>query len=267
MKIVLDIGGTNTRIASSLDGKTLNEKISFPTEQNYLTALQKISDTAIQLSKNGKISSLVVGLPGLLNPEKTFLVHATNLPDWSNKNLAEDLKIKLNTEVSLENDTTLAALGEANNGAGQNFKRVMYISIGTGYGGAWVIDRKLVTGKFNFEPGQQTIDIENNKNLESYVSGKGLEIKFGESMSNVPNEQIWEEIKKPLITGLHNTYLHWPSDIIILGGGFTFNSKLPIENIKSLIHQKLEFYPELPEVQIAQLADESALYGALRFGN
>lgn len=263
MFIIFDIGGTNLRMASSIDGQTIDHIETRPTPQSYEAGKAAILELANKLMAGKAVNKLTGGVPGLLDENKTMLVKAWHLPDWAGKPLAKDLEESLNAPVSLENDTALGALGEAKHGAGKNYPKVMYVAIGTGLGGAWVINKKLVSGKFGFEPGHQIINFNNNTELESLASGSGLAAMRSNQYKEISEDELWESIGSPLSTGIYNTYLHWPSDIIVLGGGVMINSKLPIEKLKGRLAELLSFYPAIPELAITELGDHSGLYGAL----
>jgi len=62
--------------------------------------------------------------------------------------------------VELENDANAAAYGEYKVGAGRGSRDIFYMMIGTGIGGAIILDGKLWTGSSGFagEVGHITID-------------------------------------------------------------------------------------------------------------
>lgn len=263
MYIVFDIGGTNLRIASSTDGKVLNQTLVFPTPQSYAEGLDLLNREIKKLADNQPVDFISGGLPGLLNEEKTVLVKSWHLEDWTSKPLAKDLENLFNASVKLENDTALGALGEANSGAGKGFERVIYISVGTGLGGAWVINGKLVSGKYNSEPGHQIIEISSKEELENLVSGTSLKKLYGPKLDGMTPFEVWASMTTTLAAGIYNAYLHWPSDIVILGGGVVMKSQPPVEKLKKEVAELLNFYPAAPEITVTQLGDEAGLYGAL----
>lgn len=262
MNIVFDIGGTNLRIANSHDGQNLEKIITKPTPQNYSEGLATLIESIEELSDGG-LTKISGGIPGILNEDKTMLTQARHLQDWVNKPFAKNLEEKFNVPVKLENDTALGALGEANFGAGKDYARVMYMSIGTGFGGAWVINKQLVSGKFGFEPGHQIINFEKTTELEEQVSGNSLIAKYGSDLSKVADDEIWETIKSPLATGLFNTFLHWPSDIIVLGGGVMLNHPPSKEQLNDTLSHFDKIYPFKPIITLSNLNGNTGLFGAL----
>jgi glucokinase len=252
MKIVFDIGGTKFRIARSADGKTLEQSIVLKTPQSYDDALAMFKEQVSILAEGQEIESIAGGVPGMLNPAKTEITRIANLPEWSGKNLVTDLQTALNCQnVKLENDAALGALGESLNGAGKSYNSVGYITIGTGIGGAWVIDSKLVLGSYSFDPGHQVIN-SNGPLCPSCEKAGHLESYIGTP-----------ELKESLMIGLYNTMLYWPTDVIVLGGGVTLHSNWNTDEIKQSITDLSHNHIKVPEIKFAELGDESGLYGAL----
>jgi glucokinase len=264
MYIVFDIGGSSMRIASSEDGKELIGTKVIPTPDTYEVGLSLLVQTAKELANGEEISKVAGGLPGVLNTDRTGLVHARNLSNWNDKPLSTDMALGLKTTVRLMNDASVAALGEAHSGAGKGFERVMYISIGTGYGGAWVVNGELLSGKGGYEPGHQIIDYASSAELESIVSGTALAAKFGTDLQSADIEKLQNEIMQPLVTGLYNSLLHWPSDVIVLGGGVMLNTDISLDILKKELTKLLSSYSPTPEIVKNKLGDKAGLYGALQ---
>jgi glucokinase len=251
MYIVFDIGGTKLRLACSQDGKNLDQVVVKSTPKKYDTALSLMKEQIKILAGESKIKSVRGGVPGVLNPQKTEIMHAANLPDWSNKPFVEDLTEAFDCEIKLENDSALAALGESTQGAGKEFTNVAYITVGTGIGGAWIINKKLIEGSYSFDPGHQVVNP--NGPLCAPCNQPGhLETYIGTP-----------EFDKYFIIGLYNTLKFWPSDIIVLGGGVILHSKLSMNDLEQKLRNILPKYAQKIKVSKVALGDNAGLYGAL----
>jgi len=88
MYLLIDIGGTNTRIAFSPDGVSFNEPKIISTPQNFNEAIKVISQTGQKLVSH-ELQAAVVGLPGPLDQDKTRTMGSHKLPDWQNKPLKQ----------------------------------------------------------------------------------------------------------------------------------------------------------------------------------
>ena len=64
--------------------------------------------------------------------------------------------------MDIANDTAVVGLGEAHRGAGIGYNIVTYITVSTGVGGTRIVDGRIDRRIYGFEPGHQTIDIDNS---------------------------------------------------------------------------------------------------------
>lgn len=252
MFIVFDIGGTKTRIGRSLNGKTLQPISVFPTPKKYTDALTLLKKEFTVLSAGKELQAIVGGVPAILNADKTKLLHMANLPDWSGESLYKDLSRLFSCPIQIENDATLAALGEAHKGAGAGFSSVAYIGIGTGIGGAWVINGELPKLPYSFDIGHQIINPHGPLcpscnmpgHLESYIHNPDLNTE-------------------ELVIGLHNTLLHWPAEIIILGGGVPLHNSWKAKDTANALKKIMPVQGNKLKIAIAKLGDTAGLEGAL----
>ena len=268
MYLVFDIGGTNMRLATSLDGKTLSFTKTVPTPKDFHEGIQTLKQVADELSGGEKIESVAGGLAGPLDKDRTMLVKSPHIGGWVGKNFKKELEKALNTLVSLENDADLTALGEANFGAGKNYKIVAYLTISTGVGGSRVVNKKLDENALGFEPGHQIIvpdgepcNCGGRGHLESYVSGSGLLKTYQKKGEEITDPKVWDEVAKYLAIGLNNVTVFWSPDIIVLGGAVM--KSISLDTVRTYLKGVLTIFPEAPEVQLAKLGDPAGLYGAL----
>ena len=256
MYLLLDIGGTNTRIALSSDNQTITNTKTFPTDQNYDQAIQSIKQQVLEIAEGKKIQTAACGVAGILDKEKTLLAKSPHIAEWVQKPLRQDLERVFDCPVYLENDAHLGGLGEAVFGVGKGYPIVAYITIGTGVGGVKIENRKIDENSKGFEPGHQIIIPDGNPcdcggkgHLETYIAGSYLKEPID-----------WNEIAKYLARGLNNTIVHWSPDIVVLGGSIA--QKIPLEKIKIYLDDNLKIFP-VPEIVKGALGNETGLYGGL----
>lgn len=266
MDLVFGIGGTNTRIGISEDGETISKSIKIPTEKNFKDALESIEVNAYKLLGDEWPKNVVAGVAGVLNKQRTGLFHSPYLPDWNGKDLQASLKEIFKAPVFLENDAELEALGEATHGAGKGKKIVAFLVVGTGMGGARVVDGRIDATVYGQEPGHQLLSADQTNNLEELehlVSGTAIAKNFGQKAEHVENPLLWQRVARRFAVGLHNTIVHWSPDIVVLGGSVGRN--LPIDIIKQVLKKTLSIYPEIPEITLSKLGDSAGLVGALEY--
>jgi len=113
-------------------------------------------------SAPGGVAAVGVGLPGLVAPGTGRVVISSDLPDLARGDLRADIEGATGLPVFVENDANAGAVGEYTAGAGRGSRTLFYVTIGTGIGGALVLDGRLWRGVTGFagEVGHITIDPE-----------------------------------------------------------------------------------------------------------
>ena len=125
---------------------------------------------------------VAVGVPGLVDQESGTLLFAPNL-GWENTPLKAILQESFASPVIVDNEASLAALGEHYFGAAQGYDEVLYISAGVGLGGGIVHGGGLFYGATGFAgefghmtmvPGGELCRCGNRGCWETLVSQKAL---------------------------------------------------------------------------------------------
>lgn len=270
MYILIDIGGTKIRMAVSYDGENLEEFETFVTPFDFPSAQKLIGQYVAKFDSSQNKRVVCCGLPGVLNKDKTVLITAPNLPNWTQKQIKKGLSEQLNAVVYLENDTALAGLGEAVSGVGKGYSIVAYLAFGTGVGGVRIVDGEADKSALGFEPGHQIIDADGSivgrlTDWEGLVGGAGIEARFGQRPENIKDKKIWQSVEKYIAVGLTNTILHWSPEVVILGGSVIKSNFLSLDRISSSVSGLLKVFPLIPEILIGSLGDEAALLGGLHY--
>jgi glucokinase len=164
MFVGLDVGGTNLKGASvAPDGSVLlrlREPIARERSDDLLAQMER----AVRGLSEGAIPAAVgVGLPGIVDHETSRLQGVANLPALralQEEDVVGELGRRLGCPVFLENDANAAGLAEAWRGGGRGASSVIYVTLGTGIGGAIILDGRLWTGHSGYagEIGHLQID-------------------------------------------------------------------------------------------------------------
>ena len=272
MYLLLDIGGTKTRVAVSKDGKTLFASNIFETSLDFQEGISNIRKTAGSLIGGEEIKTIVCGIAGSLNRDKSILTNSPHLSEWVGKPVKKELEDIFHASVFLENDSALAGLGEAVFGAGKEDKIVAYLTISTGVGGVRIVDKKIDSNTYGFEPGHQIIDSNGSFELgkyhsgylEGYIAGSALHKHYGKDPALIDDETVWDEFARLLAIGINIAIVFWSPDVVVIGGSVAAN-RFSLEKTESYLKQYLKIFPVFPPIRQAVFDKESGLYGGLAY--
>lgn len=148
----IDIGGTSIKLGYvAEDGELLckdNIPIhTLPTYQDLIEAVyEKMTALAAELG-NAAIQGYGVGSPGNINSKSGEVVWLQGKLEYlQGQNVIQDLKRKFGKPILFDNDVNTILMGEWQFGAAKNYQNVLGLTLGTGIGGAIIINGKLVHG-------------------------------------------------------------------------------------------------------------------------
>jgi glucokinase len=143
------------------DGRVIARRESAFEPSEIAAQLARLVST-LRDDSGARVAGVGVGVPGLVNPQTGRVVISSDLPSVVREDLRSALSDTTGLPVALENDANAGALGEYTVGAGRGSRNMFYVTIGTGIGGALVLDGRLWRGASGFagEFGHITIDPE-----------------------------------------------------------------------------------------------------------
>jgi len=255
--IGVDLGGTNIKTGLiSLNGNIINIKET-PTDvkKGTKTVINNIIST-INKVKTGKIRGIGIGSPGPLNYQKGIITKPVNLP-FRNTPLRKIIQNKFNLNTFLDNDANCFSLAEAIFGNGKKYENVVGITLGTGFGGGIVINKKIYHGRNNAaELGHMTIKYDgprskcgNDGCIETHVAARGITRIFGNKSDPYSISKMAENGNKEAIKafnemgyylgiGLANIIYALDPDIIVIGGKISNSWKYFYKNMNKTIKEK-----------------------------
>ena len=290
MQIGIDLGAT--KIESVLlenNGLELHRnRIDSP--KDYKKTINDITNIVNKIEKKFK-RSFNVGIchPGSTNLETGFIQNSFNSPWLNNKSFSKDISKSLNRDVFCENDANCFALSEAFDGSAKNFKTVFGIILGSGCGGGFIINKKILIGPnlFTGEWGHIPIGKPDSKsNIEEYISGKGLERQYySKFKENLTAKEIFENSRNNLkdcnkiVNDFKNNLGRSLSliinvidpDSIVFGGGLS-NELESLDEIKDLTEKYLSNFNNIKNVNLKtaflkpKYGDASGVRGAALLG-
>ncbi|KAA5548203.1 ROK family protein [Adhaeribacter rhizoryzae] len=292
----IEIGGTKLQLILADQDLNIIQKYRAWVEKGDSAheIRQKIANVVKEVQQETDLSGIGVGFGGPLDWEKGQVIVSHQIEGWNGFNIKEWLQELTGVPVAVENDANAAALGEARRGAGQGYRSVFYITLGSGVGGGLVIDNQLFHGANpgEAEVGHLLVD-RTGLTVEDCCSGWAVDRKVWKAVRTEPTgilrqlagpnrsgearflkdalEQgdktalaIMKETADTLGFGLsHVVHLFHP-DIIILGGGLSFLGdflRVPAE--EALRTYTMKAFLPIPPIAIAQLAENTVPIGAL----
>lgn len=148
----LDLGGTNIKAVLADDaGRVLaRETTGTRAEEGPGAVLGRMAALARSVADgadaSGCVRGLGVGSPGPLDSTRGVVVHTPNLPGWRDVAVADSLSKATGWPTVLEGDANAAGLAEHRVGAGRGTRCMVLLTLGTGVGGAVILDGELVRG-------------------------------------------------------------------------------------------------------------------------
>ncbi|WP_103062488.1 ROK family glucokinase [Actinomyces qiguomingii] len=150
LSIGVDVGGT--KIAAGVvdeDGTVLATARRDSPATSREAIFTTIADVANELAAKYDVEAIGVGAAGFTSSDRNTMVYGTNL-DWTGARIADEIASRTGKKVVVENDANAAGWAEARFGGGKGAQNVLVVTLGTGVGGAVIIDGHLVRGAAGF---------------------------------------------------------------------------------------------------------------------
>jgi glucokinase len=293
----VDIGGTKIAVGIvDATGRLLASRQK-PTKEAeaYHDGLQFIAAMLRQMAweTGAVLDGIGIGATGPVDPLTGRFGELDFLPRWSGESLVDDLTRGFGVPVALENDADAAALGEASWGAGRDYSRLIYVTIGTGIGGGIILNGELYRGVEYAHPeiGHQVVDV-TGPPCSCGLSGCWEAMAAGPAMAqwmlSEPGYRSNGELTAKRICelayagdatarravereafylglGLANLVNLFTPEAIILGGSLMKSSSLFFEGMQKTMQRGCRFVPlDKVKIALASLGEDANLIGAAR---
>ncbi len=299
MKIGIDLGGSHVGVSivnksgeiiakKELDIKPKDKEDS---ENFILVSMLKLINKVLD-AKNMSIKDIeLIGIaaPGLI--KKGVIIKSKNL-NLNKFPIVSDLKKFFPIPVILRNDGKCAALAEKEYGILKPYSDSIFLTIGTGIGGAIFSKGKLLEAprSAGFELGHMIIEkdgrkcscgnngcfeayasignfrkqVEQKLHLEQEITGKQLLELLKKEELKKETEPILEEYIEYLSIGIANLVNIFEPDAVVLGGSTVYYESLILDRLKNNIRKKNYLYNEeiFPKILMAKLKNDAGMIGA-----
>ena len=298
MKIGVDIGGSHVGIglinkSGTIIAKEEQDLNNNSKDENYN---QKLVETIIELITKildkKKIDIKEVSLIGMAIPgtvSETHIIKADNL-HIKDFDITSEINKYYNIPVMLRNDAKCAAIAEKEYGGLKKYDDALFLTIGTGVGGAVFLGGKLLKPKKyeGFEIGHMVIKKDGKKCncgrsgcFEKYASMKVLkdavQKEFGKAdlsgadvkqliLDNPERtEKIIDEYIDDLSSGMANLINIFEPETISIGGSFVYFKDILLDKLVKRLSEDNHLFnkQEVPKIVMAKLKNDAGIIGAV----
>ena len=148
MRLSIDLGGTNLRIAQVENGTCLRKKsVPCKASEEAEVVIAQLSQL-IEEMMLPEVDGIGIGVPSIVDSTRGIVYNVANIPSWKEVHLKEILEKEFNVAVAVNNDCNCFALGVSLYGEGRNYADLVGITLGTGVGAGIMVDRHLYCGRY-----------------------------------------------------------------------------------------------------------------------
>ncbi|MFM7426386.1 MAG: ROK family protein [Elainella sp.] len=283
--IGIDLGGTAIKLGRFDQSGSCLQSLTIPTPQPatpeaVLTALVEAID---QLDPDRQAGAIGLGTPGPADAAGRVARVAINLAGWRDVPLADWLEAQTGRPAILANDANCAGLGEYWLGAGQQWQQVILLTLGTGVGGAVILDGKLFVGHdgaagelglITLNPDGPDCNSGNRGSLEQYASVQAIRRRTGLEPDELSAKAragdaealaFWQDYGRDLGAGLASLIYVLTPQAVIIGGGVSASADLFFPTMQQEIERRV-----LPssranlQILTATLGNQAGMVGAAK---
>ena len=150
--LAIDIGGTKIAAAVCDANDSIIQRWRVPTPMDADAINKHIAEIYREAVAAGHtdIEAIGISAAGNVSADRKTLTFSANIPAWINYNLSEHVGALIDhaVPVVVENDANCAGWGEFVHGAGRGSSNMVALTVGTGLGGAIVVNGQLYRGSF-----------------------------------------------------------------------------------------------------------------------
>lgn len=281
----IDLGGTAIKLGRFDWKGNCIQSLTVPTPQPAYpeTVMMAIVNAIEQLDPEHKTVAIGVGTPGPADAAGRIARVAINLEGWQDIPLADWLEAKTGRATVLANDANCAGMGEYWLGAGRHFRNVILLTLGTGVGGAIILDGKLFVGHegcagelglITLNPDGPECNSGNNGSLEQYASIRAIRRRTGLEPDELGTRAkardpvalaFWQAYGRDLGAGLASLIYVLTPEAVILGGGISASAEFFLPAVQQEIERRVLISSRSNlRLLIAELGNQAGMVGAAK---
>jgi predicted NBD/HSP70 family sugar kinase len=280
MKVLcFDIGGTNIKYGIIEDGVIL-EKSMFAT--HYKRGHKDVTDRLIATAKKVQkkypdIAGVGISCAGSINfDEGRMITPPDAIPQFGEWDFTKLFMDELGLPIVADNDVNSFAACECKMGAGKKYKTYIVMTVGTGIGGAIVVNNKLWRGKdYNAgEIGRMLVDgvhWEKMASITALIKSaklRELDIEEGKDVFDLYDQGdrvaqlVVGEFYRNLGKGIANLVYIFNPEAIIIGGGVSAREGFGNEINAYADYYLVDGFQDTVDIIPAQFKNDGGILGA-----
>ncbi len=286
-RLGFDVGGTKILGVATSDGGAAARTLREATP----AGADKLVDTLVAMAHElapatGQVT-IGVGMAGFISTAGVVTV-SPNLVGVDGATIGADLSAKLGVPVSFDNEVNCAARWELQYGAAQRIRHGVMVAVGTGIGGAFMVDGEVLRGANGLagEPGHMIVEAGGRVCLcgrqgcwEMYASGSALnrlaverlgpgvtgpDVTAAVRAGDAGAQAVLNEFSHWLALGISNLCVLTDPDMVVIGGGISEDWDLLAEPVDEHLGDMLigRTSESRPAVVRSEAGELSAALGA-----
>jgi predicted NBD/HSP70 family sugar kinase len=261
MYLGVDVGGSKTLYALFTEDGQISSQHKIHTNQDYSLFLKDFQNVISTQFRDHQISHCCIAIPGSIDRANGIGLSFGNLK-WKNVPIKNDIsKILGNAPVFVEHDAALGGLSEAID-LKDSYRKVLYVTLGTGVGSAIVIDGKLNPDFSGNEAGQMVIEHDGQIRIwEDFASGRQLYEDHGKMASQIYENEIWQDFASKIALGLSPSLAILQPEVVVIGGGVGTYLERYDEPLRYELTKFENDLVKVPPIVKAKRPEEAVIYG------
>lgn len=266
MILGIDIGGTATKFV-------LMEEIRVVLFKKYSTAktAEEFLRQLYDFTQNTKVHSVGISIAGVIDQKTGILIRSVNLPQFEKKSIERLVRKQFLVPIKIDNDARCFLRAEATLGAVKKYRNVLGLVIGTGIGGALLIDKKIYSGG-HFSAGEVGHAHFWGADEWEFVTGGRLFSRLNVSATALGEKarkgvssakKVFEKRGEQLGSGIADLMNIIDPEVVVIGGGALGDMDLFLPSLMRSV-KKNTFNPKASLVPIvrAKLGEQAGAIGA-----
>ncbi len=209
----IEIGGTKLQagVCGQRGGLKQLYRVAVERHRGRNGILAQLAEIVPPLIRQFQPLGIGIGFGGPVDTVAGRVLRSHHVPGWTRFPLRDWARRTFRLPVVIENDAHCAGLAEARCGAGRGKQRVLYFNVGTGIGGALIVDRQIDAGRLGgAELGHTRVAVGDRREILEWVAS-GLALEQGRCTVAQSADRVG--------FALANAMTLWNPEIVVAGGG------------------------------------------------